>query len=85
MNAASPPTVKVDACANCGKDKEAYYLPQGQTIAVWPSFTVSVADPATGKEREYTRILCPSCAKTLPLTEDRKRMLEKQVAAHSKA
>ena len=85
MNQSSPPTVKIDACARCGKEQEAYYLNPGEKMDVWPPFTVSVADPVTGKEREYRRILCPDCAKALPLTEDRKRMLEAQFVALSKS
>lgn len=85
VNNASPPPVKVDACARCGKEQEAYHLTPGKKMAVWQSFTVLVADPVTGKMREYTRILCPDCAKALPLTEDRRRLLEAQFAALSKS
>jgi hypothetical protein len=85
MSNTSPPIVKVDACAHCDKMNEAYYLTPGKKIDVWPPFKVPVADPVTGKMREYTRILCPDCAKALPLTEDRRHMLEAQFAALTKS
>ena len=85
MSNASPPFVKVDACARCGKKKEAYHHTPGTKMDMWPSFTFPRVDPVTRKAQEYTRILCPDCAKAQPLTEDVKRMLEAEFAAISKA
>jgi DNA-directed RNA polymerase subunit RPC12/RpoP len=85
MSNASPPIVKVDACARCGKEKEAFHHTPGQKIEIWPSVTVPMVDPVTRKAREYTRILCPDCAKAQTGTEDLKRILEAEFAAISKA
>jgi hypothetical protein len=77
--------MKVDACVRCGKKKDAYNHTPGKMMDIWPSFAVPIVDSVTRKAKEYTRILCPDCAKAGLLTEDVRRLVEAEFAAISKA
>ena len=85
LSTANPPIVKIDACALCGKEKEAYHHTPGMKIDMWPSFPVRLVDPVTRKAQEYMRILCPDCAKAPTGREDVKRKLEAELGVISKA
>ena len=85
MSATSPPIVKIDTCALCGKSHAAVHHTPGQLLDVWSPREVERVDPVTRKAQTFHRMVCPDCAKTPDWTEDVKHKLEAEFTALSKS